>query len=102
MVAPNKKHQLVSRRKERQPSRGFTLNPKSTPAPKLSPSRPSVKEDGDQRLTAKAGTNGPGQIIAPVEPNDVTVEKHEPEEPVARGRERSSYDGDTAIKLYLR
>jgi RNA polymerase primary sigma factor len=43
-------------------------------------------------------------MIAATEPTEASasVEKHEHDEPVLRGREKSSYDGDTAIKLYLR
>ena len=105
MVAPNKKHSLVSQRKERQPSRrGFTLNAKSAPTPKLSPIRPSIKGNGDEALGSKAEPQLPQDMIAATEPTEASasVEKHEHDEPVLRGREKSSYDGDTAIKLYLR
>jgi len=102
MVAPNKKHAEMNGRKEKQPARrSFTLEPNSTAAPRLSPPRHKLEEDGEAKELAK--TDAPGAAAPAVEANEAQqIERPEPEEHPVRGRERSSYDGDTAIKLYLR
>ena len=107
MVALNKKHRAASLRKEPQPSRrGVPINSNSAPGTKLAASRRSLAEDGEaeEKRVAKADAVPPGDLAVPAESHEapVALAKPEPEEPVLRGRERSSYDGDTAIKLYLR
>jgi RNA polymerase primary sigma factor len=100
MVAHIKRHE-VKRRKQRRPSR-------PAPAPKvrsLSKRRPAktqepAPEDLEPKLAelAKEEPTKPDEVEAAV-----TAPEHEAEgQPAPRDRERGSYDGDTAIKLYLR
>src|SRR6185437_16490301 len=70
-------------------------------ARKLEPARgASLKASGKPTESADVPRKGENGFHKPGEPEKASIIP-KPEEPVAP-RERSSYDGDTAIKLYLR
>ena len=103
MVVHSKRHP-VKRRKPRQPLR-------PAPAPKArkpAKSHPAAGEvtplPGDEREPKPEELASEEETIKSEEVEEAsTVAESETEEPLApRERERSGYDGDTAIKLYLR
>jgi RNA polymerase primary sigma factor len=102
MVAHKKRHQ-VKRRKQRPAAR-----PAGKPkAHKLTKDRPEELEVADlqgEDREPKPEELAKEEPIKPEEVEEVTaVAAPESEEsPAPRERERTSYDGDTAIKLYLR
>jgi RNA polymerase primary sigma factor len=98
MVAKAKNHKRLSRRPRRSPARISRLRP-----PGLRPARAPSR----RRSARQAGPGPKGQFAAPakpVEPVKAPAPAQGPaaEETLIHERERSSYDGDTAIKLYLR
>jgi RNA polymerase primary sigma factor len=112
MVAHNKNHK-PARRKKAQASRGslVALRPKSAPVAALPPSRPvappepePILEDEEPRPEdlAKEEEELKKSGGMDVDPVAVVVEAEAEESVIHRGRERGAYDGDTAIKLYLR
>ncbi len=104
MVAPTDRHK-ISRRKGRRRARRV-LGAQAHTAPKWAPTRapvtpeelPPVQQERKAEEPSKRQTGQPEEVEAAA-----TLAKAETEEPnSARGRERAAYDGDTAIKLYLR
>src|SRR2546430_473469 len=87
MAAAKKKRKTAQARKSPPPrasSRNIVL---TVPPPTKVEAKPEILADAD----------------FPARINDATVKPTETEDlAVARGRDRGSYDGDTAIKLYLR
>jgi RNA polymerase primary sigma factor len=111
-MAAHSKNRKVTRRKPRRAPRHRVSNNSNTSnskvvheAPKLPPSRPPVVEevapkDDEEPKPEELAKEEP---IKPEEVEQATAAIVESAEPVGpRGRERSAYDGDTAIKLYLR
>lgn len=103
MVAKAKSHKSSGRKDRRSPVRAAKVS-----APKLQAARAA-----NPKSAAPAGNSAdaaPRQMPAeengfPKSPEIQTAEspRHTPpEESASLGRERTSYDGDTAIKLYLR
>ncbi len=104
MVAPTDRHKISRRKGRRRPRR--VLGAQAHAAPKWAPTRAPVTPEElphDQKEPkadepSKRQTGQPEEVEAAA-----TLAKAETEEPSsARGRERAAYDGDTAIKLYLR
>ena len=103
MAAHTKNHK-ITRRKKRRPIRHRVTGSKLNDAPKLPVSRPqlkkqeAVKDDEEPRPEDLAKE----EPIKPEEVEQATAIVETEATPGPRGRERSAYDGDTAIKLYLR
>jgi RNA polymerase primary sigma factor len=104
MVAKAKSHKSGSRKNQRPRVRANRV-----PPPKLQPARAASLKKG--RSTKEAADNSPkdnprqengfakpGEVETPA----IVAKPAAEENPTPAGRERSSYDGDTAIKLYLR
>jgi RNA polymerase primary sigma factor len=87
MAGAKKKPKITRARKTPSSPAGSRNTVMTVPPPIEVEARPDALADSD----SPAGTND--ATIKPVETEDLAV---------ARGRERGSYDGDTAIKLYLR
>jgi RNA polymerase primary sigma factor len=102
MAAHTKNHK-VSRRKKPRPVRHRVTNAKVQEGPKLPLSRPPLKAE---EMPGDDEEPRPEDLAKeePIKPEEVekAIAIVETEEPGPRGRERSAYDGDTAIKLYLR
>ena len=104
MVAHAKNHKK-RRQKKPHPRRG-ARNSKIRPALKLPVVRPpappvesdDVPKDAEEPTAEDLARE---EAEAKAEAEKVIVVR-EPEEPHPRARDRSAYDGDTAIKLYLR
>src|SRR6185369_11492678 len=109
MVA-NAKHHKVARRKPHPRLRRSPARHVPSPAPALPPARPPLQQEEEtakQDDFLKEDEEPKAEDLAkeePIKPEEieqalatVSAEQEEPSE-----RERSSYDGDTAIKLYLR
>src|SRR6266446_10782629 len=102
-MAAGAEHQKSSRQKKTRLPQGRTRAPKES-SPKLPASRASLKQPDSPGPGAEALTH------------EETLKHREVHEPARRsergsgaddaagghGRERTAYDGDTAIKLYLR
>lgn len=111
MVAHNKNHK-PARQKKARGSRGalVALRPKAAPMATLPPSRPvpppepEPNEDEEPRPEdlAKEEEELKKSGSMDVDPVAVVAEAEAEESVARRGRERGAYDGDTAIKLYLR
>jgi len=103
MVVHIKRHQ-VKRGKLRQPSRpALASKTRKLSKPQVAAVEvtPSVDEEAEPKLEELAKEEE--TVKAEEVEEAVAVAEVETEEPLApRERERSSYDGDTAIKLYLR
>ena len=104
MAAHTKNHK-VARRKTRRPVRQRASSSKARETPKLSEPRPAIKEittlapDEQEPKPEELAKEEP---IKQEEVEQATATIEVADHPVPRGRERSAYDGDTAIKLYLR
>ena len=110
MVAPTDRHKISRLKGRRRASRirGAQAHapPKRTPtrAPVTTEELPHDQQEPEAEEPNKRKAGQPEGVeaaatLAKAQP----VAKAEPEEPnSARGRERAAYDGDTAIKLYLR
>ena len=105
MVALKKRHR-APRRKQRRPVRQ-ALAQKAPKASKLTRRRPA--KTGARQLAEDAREPKPEELAKEeaIKPEELEAAiaiapKAEAEEPAPRERERGSYDGDTAIKLYLR
>lgn len=106
MVAHSKHHKLARRKQPRRHSRKRLIARVSAPA-SMPPRRPVVQEEAPPREDEEPRpedlakeeealkAQGPELAVVVAE-----AEAHEAAN--ARSRERTSYDGDTAIKLYLR
>ena len=111
MVAHNKNHK-PARQKKTRGTRGALVALRSKPAPTaaLPPSRPvpppdpEPNEDEEPRpedlAKEEEELKKAGEMDA--DPVAVVAETEAEESAAHRGRERGAYDGDTAIKLYLR
>ena len=110
MVAPTDRHKISRRKGRRRSSRILGAQadapPKRTPTPApVTPEElphdqqePKAEEPNKRKAGQPEGVQA-AATLAKAQP----VAKAEPEESSsARGRERAAYDGDTAIKLYLR
>jgi RNA polymerase primary sigma factor len=98
------KRQKVKREKPRRPARpAQTLKPRKPARPRPGSAKVSAlpgeeREPKPEELAKEEETLKPEEVEAAI-----AIAETEPEEHLApRERERSSYDGDTAIKLYLR
>ncbi len=113
MVAQNKRHKVVQHKAHHRPTKGpagrmqVEVAPPArqvTPAP-AEPEDDFPKEDEEPKPEDLAKEE---EALKAEEAEEAAAaaaahEEHAAEEhPEPRGRERSSYDGDTAIKLYLR
>ncbi len=104
MVAHSKRHEKKDRIKRRVRRPGRRAGPHAKPSASASrlagPTRPSRADKDEPSLEDLAK----GQAVKPDEIEAITLDADsDADEPAApRERERSSYDGDTAIKLYLR
>ena len=106
MAAHTKNHK-VTRRKPRRPRSQRAHVSKAREEPKLSPLRVLVPPVKVEQLPTDDEEPKPEDLAKeePIKPEEVERATAIPvteEHPPARGRERSAYDGDTAIKLYLR
>jgi len=110
MVAPTDRHKISRRKGRRRSSR--ILGAQAHAPPKRTPTRapvtpeelprdqqePEAEEPHKRKAGQPEGVEAAATLAKPQ-----PVAKAEPEESSsARGRERAAYDGDTAIKLYLR
>src|SRR5580765_5139589 len=94
MVAKAKHHKPAGRRKSRLHTRATKVH-----APKLQPPRSASLRKEEEKGVAPQENGFP----RPEEGDTTLLAKPEREEPAPHvERERTSYDGDTAIKLYLR
>ena len=84
-------------RKNRKPARAK----QPRPAHVATRERKAISEP-DQALETKAEPIVPGPEVAVAENGEAAIKPDADELAVPRSRERGSYDGDTAIKLYLR
>ena len=103
MVVHVKRHELKRRKPRRSPRPA--LAPKRHkltrrhPAPEeLSPLPGDEREPQPEELAKEEEAVKPEEVEEAVTAGETETEEH----PAPRERERSSYDGDTAIKLYLR
>jgi len=116
MATQTKNNHKTTRPKQKRPARA-PRRPHASAAPKapaLRPTRPVLKEQpapGDQELVRDDEEPKPEDLAKeePIKPEEVeeatAVLETAAEAPAVaepRTRERSGYDGDTAIKLYLR
>jgi RNA polymerase primary sigma factor len=102
-MATHTKHHQDARRKPRAASRPESAP--SAPAPSKRRARAAKKQDlPGNEMPAKPGEPAIEETIKPQEVKVAAVTAAPEREAVIppRERERSSYDGDTAIKLYLR
>jgi len=108
MVAHSKLHKPTRRKNRRHEQlRGRKNKPVVLQdAPQLAPPRPAMDEDDfpkdDEEPKPEDLAKEEEALKAEEAAAAVAVPEPEIEEHAPRGRERSSYDGDTAIKLYLR
>jgi len=96
-MVPHSKRRKTSKRTRRSPAR--KIRAVKTPAGRPQSRRVSPKDEDEPKVEDLAKE----EVLKPDEPEaplDADVETGVPAAP--RERERSSYDGDTAIKLYLR
>src|SRR5215212_4481696 len=107
MAAHTKNHKVtnVKRRKSRRPLHHRVTKPKAHDTVKLPMAgRPASKPETPPKDDEEPRAEDLAKQV-PIKPEEVEQAPVvvEPEEPAApRLRERSAYDGDTAIKLYLR
>ncbi len=102
-MAPQKKSQRTARRKQRHRLRRAQA-PKARALPKRR-ARVSKRREVPERKTAREAKEPLAEETIRPEELEVAaaaVEAETEDQLPARERERSSYDGDTAIKLYLR
>ena len=116
MASHTKNHKPKPKKKAIAARRPTHARASAAPAPPiLPPTRPPIKEEppqaedlGREDEEPKAEDLAKEEPIKPEEVEEVTAaveaesEEHAAAAPGHRGRERSGYDGDTAIKLYLR
>src|SRR4051812_3133950 len=106
MVAHSKNHKLARRKQTSRHSRKPQRVRLSAPSP-LPPPRPVVREEAPPRDDEEPKPEDLAKeevaIKAQAREEALVIAAAEAAEPAhARARERTSYDGDTAIKLYLR
>ncbi len=102
MVAHTKRQQIARRKQHERPrrkrGRKVSAPPKGRGKGVVRPEWPADEKAPKEEELLKEEAIKPGEAEA-----ETIVPEHEAEEALApRERERSSYDGDTAIKLYLR
>ncbi|MEI6781552.1 MAG: sigma-70 family RNA polymerase sigma factor [Verrucomicrobiota bacterium] len=102
MVAQNKAHQ-VTQRKQRRPSRPAKA-PKAQKLPNRRAAKAEAPESSAEEIEPKAAVLVSEETDKLEQVEEVAAVAHAGTEESAapRERERTSYDGDTAIKLYLR
>ena len=102
MVAQNKAHQ-VTQRKQRRPSRPAKA-PKAQKLPNRRAAKAEAPESSAEEIEPKAAVLVSEETDKLEQVEEVAAVAHAgtDESAAPRERERTSYDGDTAIKLYLR
>ncbi len=107
MVAHNKNHKPVRQKKGRR-SRSPAVVLRPQPSPVLAPSRPAPPEpesnldEDEPRPEELAKEEEELKKVNPVAGEATAVIAEAEDAAARRSRERGAYDGDTAIKLYLR
>ncbi len=110
MVAHAKQHRAIRRKSPEHPHRAHA--PKLQETPQFTPARPPARKEelpksedlpNEDEEPKEEDLAKEEAALKAEEAEQAAAPEAEHEEPVApRTRERSSYDGDTAIKLYLR
>jgi RNA polymerase primary sigma factor len=107
MVAHSKHHKATPRKEQPLHARsrkGRASQSKPAPEPVLAPARVPTEEEEPARddEEPKPEDLAKEEEALKAQEAEEPAAETSPEEPVEARRERSSYDGDTAIKLYLR